>query len=320
METSYVNLFAILIVLIGVVSLIIGWRFSGSSQLERRLHEFVVEPDTSTTSWQQETFVPRQEISGSFVSRTILPLFRSLGRLFGRFVPGKSIAEIDRQLVIADNPLGMRGREFYGIRIIFLILGGVLAFLILTRFNGTIYLIIALVGVVSIFFIPKLWLRSMVRRRQDRIRRELPDALDMLSVCADAGLGFDQSLQRLSEEWDSTLANEFGRVVTEMNMGETRASAMRNMADRLDVRELSSFVAVILQSYELGMGISDTLHAQANQMRIERRYWAQEQARKIPLKMLFPLIFLIFPAMFAVILGPAIPALQELFTGLDFSR
>ena len=91
---------------------------------------------------------------------------------------------------------------------------------------------------------------------------------------------------------------------------------MRSMARRLDVPEVSSFVAVILQSYELGMGIADTLHAQADQMRTERRYWAQEQARKMPTKMLFPLILLILPAMFAVILGPTIPAMREIFSTL----
>ena len=167
------------------------------------------------------------------------------------------------------------------------------------------------------FYLPRIWLRSVVRRKQDKIRRALPDALDMLSVCADAGLGFDQSLQRVSESWKSPLATEFARVVAEMNMGQTRAQAMRNMSNRLDVPELSSFVAVILQSDELGMSISDTLHAQANQMRIERRYWAQEQARKIPIKMLFPLIFLILPAMWVVILGPAVITLRALFSTIN---
>jgi tight adherence protein C len=156
----------------------------------------------------------------------------------------------------------------------------------------------------------------LVRRRQDRIRRNLPDALDMLSVCADAGLGFDQSMQRVSENWKTPLGLELGRVVKEMSLGSSRAQAMRAMANRLDIIELSSFVSVILQSDQLGMSIADVLHSQANQMRIERRHWAQEQARKIPVKMLFPMIFLILPALFLIILGPALPAIQEVFSGL----
>jgi tight adherence protein C len=104
-----------------------------------------------------------------------------------------------------------------------------------------------------------------------------------------------------------------------MGMGVSRKTALRNLADRTDVPELSSFVAVILQSDQLGMSITQTLHAQAKQMRIERRFRAQEQARKMPLKMLFPLILLIFPAMFGVILGPMVPVLSELFTAIRSS-
>ena len=148
------------------------------------------------------------------------------------------------------------------------------------------------------------------------IVKALPDALDMLSVCAHAGLGFDQSLQRISEHWDTALAKEFGRVVTEIGMGIPRRIALRNIAERLDVTELSSFIAVIIQSDKLGMSITQTLHAQAKQMRIERRFRAQEQARKMPIKMLFPLMLFIFPSMFAVILGPMVPILDQLFDTL----
>jgi tight adherence protein C len=123
----------------------------------------------------------------------------------------------------------------------------------------------------------------------------------------------DQSLQRVSENWRTELSAEFGRVVSEMEMGVSRSAALRNLADRLDISELSSFVAVIIQSDQLGMSIADTLQAQAEQMRIERRFRAQEQARKVPLKMLFPMILLIFPAMLAVVCGPTIPILVNFF-------
>ena len=282
--------------------------------MDRRLYEFVVEPAAQQTNWAIESTVQRPELEGSLVRRTIVPAFQRIGRLFGRLTPRGSIDSLNRQLAIAGNPLGLHGREFYGIRILFILLGALLAFLLIQRGgNEPIYLLSAIGIAVLMFYLPRLWLRGIVRRKQDKIMRALPDALDMLSVCADAGLGFDQSLQRVSESWKSSLATEFARVVAEMNMGQTRAQAMRSMSDRLDIPELSSFVAVILQSDELGMSIADTLHAQANQMRIERRYWAQEQARKIPTKMLFPLVFLILPAMFAVILGPVIPALRGVF-------
>jgi tight adherence protein C len=163
---------------------------------------------------------------------------------------------------------------------------------------------------------PSVWLSRKVRKRQDVIRKGLPDALDMLSVTAQAGLGFDQSLQRVNEYWKTPVGEEFGRVVSEMEMGVSRRVALRNMADRLDVAELSSFVAVIIQSDQLGMSIADALHSQAEQMRIERRFRAQEAARKVPLKMLFPMLLLIFPAMLAVVCGPSIPLLSDFFKAL----
>ncbi|MFC2055160.1 type II secretion system F family protein [Chloroflexota bacterium] len=316
MGTTLLPFYAIFVVFFGFIMLFVGLRLASSNALNRRLQDFMIEPPTTQTGEKEETFDRDPEISGSFLNRTIVPLFRGLGLFFSRLIPGGSIEDLDRQMVIAGNPLGLRGREFVGMRVMFLLLGGFAAYTIITRSDGVMFLILAIGAAVLIFYLPKLWLRSVVNRKQEKIRRYLPDALDMLSVCADAGLGFDQSLQRVSESWEGPLAIEFARVVSEMSVGESRASAMRSMARRLDISEISSFVAVILQSYELGMGIAGTLHAQADQMRTERRYWAQEQARKMPTKMLFPLILLILPAMFAVILGPTIPAMREVFSNL----
>jgi tight adherence protein C len=138
----------------------------------------------------------------------------------------------------------------------------------------------------------------------------------MLSVCATAGLGFDQSLQRVSEYWETPIGAEFGRVISEMEMGLSRRDALRNLADRLDITELSSFVAFVLQTEQLGTSIVDTMHSQADQMRVERRYRAQEQAQKIPTKMIIPMVFLIFPALLAIILGPVIPLLYTFLQSL----
>jgi tight adherence protein C len=174
--------------------------------------------------------------------------------------------------------------------------------------------IIASIAIAFLFYIfPQVWLRGKIRRRQNIIRRNLPDALDMLSVCASAGLGFDQALQRVSEYWDTPLSAEFTRMLSEMEMGISRRDAMRNLSDRNDVNEISSFVALILQADKLGMSISETLQAIAEQMRIERRFRAQEIAQKAPTKMLIPLAFLIFPALLAIILGPSIPVLVDVF-------
>jgi tight adherence protein C len=135
----------------------------------------------------------------------------------------------------------------------------------------------------------------------------------MLSVCVTAGLGFDQALQRVNEHWETPISIEFGRVLKEIEMGLSRRDALRNMVDRLDVPEVSSFVSFVLQTEQLGMSIADTLLTQAEQMRVMRRMRAQEQAQKAPTKMLLPMVFLIFPAILAIILGPVVPTLMEVF-------
>jgi tight adherence protein C len=152
-----------------------------------------------------------------------------------------------------------------------------------------------------------------MRTHQDDIRRGLPDALDMLSVCTFAGLGFDQALQRVSEYWHSPLGVEFSRVVQEIELGVSRAEALRNMSDRMQVGELSSFVAIIIQSENLGMRIADVLHGQAEQMRVLRQYRAKEVANRLPAKMMVPLALLILPALMAVIFAPMVPSLLLLF-------
>jgi tight adherence protein C len=317
MSTVALPFLGILIILTGGIAIYFGIRASSAGQMDRRLQDYVIEPEMQQSRWMVDTSVANQEIRGSFTSRTIAPLFRRIGGLFGRMTPAGTLESINKELVIAGFPFGLGAREFYGVRVLFTLLAALLAYTVIRRGEGNPgWFAVGIMMAIFVFYLPKLWLRRLVRRKQDRIRRNLPDALDMLSVCADAGLGFDQSLQRVSETWKTPLGAELGRVVAEMNLGMTRSAAMRNLADRFQVSELASFVAVIVQSDELGMSIADTLHAQANQMRIERRYWAQEQARKIPTKMLFPLVFLILPAMFVVVLGPAVPALLEIFQGM----
>jgi tight adherence protein C len=299
----------------GLLIVFFGWRAATAEDISRRLREFVApEADISLNRPRPQHL--ERELSGSLGKRLILPGFQRLGRLFGRLTPAGVMDNLRRQLSIAGNPLGLGPREFYGLSLLFNLLGLWLGFLILRRGLTQINLVYALLFYIICNYLPKSWLKRRVRTRQERVRRGLPDALDMLSVCAEAGLGFDQSLQRVSEHWKTPLGVELGRVVADMEMGSSRQQALRSLASRLDVSELSSFVAVILQSDQLGMSIADTLRSQAEQMREERRFRAQEQARKIPLKMLFPILFFILPALFVVVLGPSIPRIIDLFATL----
>jgi len=303
---------------LGLLGIVLAVLFFGvslmrSDELSSRLKRFVVEESDPARRPGSGPTLTQRELSGSFLKRTLLPLTRNVGLTLGRMTPQNSLEDLKRQLVVAGNPLGLGPQDFYGLRIAFLILGSVAAFLILRSGVDRINILLSAMLVILCYLFPILWLRAMVRSRQTKIRRGLPDALDMLSVCADSGLGFDQSLQRVSESWKTPISQEFGRVVAEMEIGVSRREALREMTERLDISELSSFVSIILQSEQIGMSIADTLHAQAEQMRIERRFRAQELARTIPIKMLVPLAFLIFPAIIAVILGPAIPQLLDLF-------
>jgi len=284
-----------------------------SGSLSKRLVQYVETPLEDTYSRVNTVRIQPRVITGSFTSRTIMPAIHAIGRFFGRIMPAGAIENLARKLLTAGNPMGLGAREFYGISMAFTLLGVYLAFIIFRRGTTTINVLLSLLILILFYASPKVWIHYLVTSRQNKVRKGLPDALDMLSVCATAGLGFDQSLQRVSEYWDTPIGREFGRVINEMEMGLTRRDALRNLSDRLDIREIGSFVALILQTEQLGMSISDTLHAQAEQMRIERHFRAQEQAQKAPIKMLIPMALLIFPALLAVILGPAIPSLMDVF-------
>jgi tight adherence protein C len=319
MELISTFVLGISLALFGVLIVILSIRWILSDDVSTRIENFVADSEGTPTDWRARKAVERREFSGSLLSRTILPFFRKIAAILGRFTPAGSIESLGQQLVIAGHPYGLGPREFYGIRVGFTFFGILAGYLALVRRGFSSLNVLVALGIFLIFFItPTLWLRLRVRKRQKLIQRQLPDALDMLSVCASAGLGFDQSIQRVSEFWNTDLSLELSRVISEMEMGLSRSEALRNLANRLDVPELSSFVTLILQADQLGMSISDTLLAQAEQMRAERHLRAEEEARKIPIKMLIPMAFLIFPAIIAIIMGPAIPDLLEFLR--NFSR
>ncbi len=305
---------AALLGLIGIGCLILSLRWLSIDRLDDRIHGYIVEdvverePARSNIAFT----IQNRELTGSIVERIFLPSLRRFLGYFGRLSPAGTVEALRAQLVIAGSPYGLGAREFFSIRMIFVVIGFIMFLFFFQRGLTQINIAAGLMSLIAFFYGPMLWLSSKVKERQKKIQRGLPDALDLLTVCASAGLGFDQSMQRVSEHMNTPIAVEFGRVISEMEMGLSRREALRNMADRLQVNDLSSFVSFILQSDQLGMSISDTLHAQAEQMRIERRFRAQEQAQKIPTKMLIPMVFLIFPSLLAIILGPAIPRLLDL--------
>ena len=172
-------------------------------------------------------------------------------------------------------------------------------------------MIIVLLFSILGFFIPNLMLKSKISRRQQEIKRALPDALDLLTICVEAGLGFDGAMIKVYEKWDNELSKEFGRVVREMQLGKLRREALQAMADRVGLPEMTSFVAAVVQSEQLGVSMARVLRIQADQMRIKRRQTAEEAAHKAPIKMLIPMALFIFPTICIVLMTPALLMLMS---------
>jgi tight adherence protein C len=261
---------------------------------------------------QRADVLEEELLSQSFQTRVLAPAFRKVLRSLARMAPQGNIEQSREMLVQAGSPMGLTVMDYLGMRILaaalfgggFFVLSGARGELIVVARNA---FLLAFVG----YFLPLLWLRSAKNQRQRQIQRALPDALDMLTIGVEAGLGFESAMIRVGDQWDNPLTREFRRAVAEMRVGTSREDALLRMVERCGVADLRSFVAVLVQSSRLGVSIAEVLHVQADQMRVRRRLRAEEQAHKATVKMVFPLVLLIFPALFVVILGPVVPSLLQ---------
>ena len=253
------------------------------------------------------------EMRASFYERAVQPILSALVHMLGRLAPQRNIEELQRRLESAGLLAKIGVIDFLGMKIL---IGVCLAFLTagvmyLSKSSFVFSIAFSLVTGLLGFTLPNYWLLSRVKTRQKEILRALPDALDMMTICVDAGLGLQGAMQIVCDNWDNALVDEFPRIMAEIKLGRGALEAMEGMGERTRVKEVTSFVSSLSLAHKLGISIADVLHVQAEQMRIARRQKAEETAREAAIKMLFPLVFLIFPAMFAVILGPAIPQLLE---------
>ncbi len=258
------------------------------------------------------------DLSRPFTERAIKPAFAKLLALLSRLAPRHNLDEIQWKLEVAGRPHGLTVLDVVGLRVLSALVLGLAFFLLLglgPSSLGARLLLAAAFGAVG-FYVPVLWLNLQMSKRKGAILRALPDGLDMLNVCVGAGLGFDAALSRVGERWQSPLADEFNRVVAEIRLGKVRRQALNDLAARTDLPDIESFVSAIVQADQLGVSIAKVLRTQAEQMRIARRQRAEELARQATIKMLFPLVFLIFPALLAVLLGPAVPQILETFGNL----
>jgi len=297
--------------LIGLTVVYVGFRYFNGNDTQQRIQSFVVDPYETLQERNLITLESRG-ITGNLFQRTVISWLNSIVDFLGRFTPQQTVQETQRRLTIAGNPFNLRVTQFYGIQVLFVIVGTLIALAVFQSNPTPMLLLLSLLLLVTFIIGPGTWLKAMMRQRQEDIRRSLPDALDMLSVCVSAGLSFDQALLRVGQTFKTSIGVEFARVISEIEVGVSRRQALRNLQTRVDITELSSFVAVILQAETLGMSIANVLQSQAGQMRIYRQYMAKEIAQLLPAKMMVPLVLFIFPALWAVILGPTLPNLMDL--------
>jgi len=222
-----------------------------------------------------------------------------------RLSPAGIATIMQRRLDVAGNPVGWTADRMLAVKGLGLLTLGILGALAGLR-SPELLVVAGGLGAVVGFFLPDLLLKNSGQKRQDRIPKELPDALDMLTICVEAGLGFDAAMAQVARYTHGPLAAEFARGLQEMQIGKSRTEALRSMAERTTAPEFRAFISAMVQSAELGIPVAHVLREQAKEMRVRRRQRAEEQAQKVPVKITFPLILCLFPALLVIIIGPGI--------------
>jgi tight adherence protein C len=284
------------LIIVGIILLagliIVGIREdTGVDPLEKRLSEYG-DREVPTSLEEIEMSLGKRE-------RIIIPMYRALARFAIRMTPENQIEEIRRQIELAGKADTMEPVTFFGQRIA------------LTDWGPAKGIMGTVGGAALGYFLPMLQLKGQINRRQDAIVKSLPNALDLLTICVEAGLGFEQAMGKVYEKWDDDLAIAFGRVLQEIQLGKKRSEALRDMSRRMDVPDVTSFVAALVQAEQLGVSIAKVLRIQADQMRVKRRQRAQEKAQQAPVKMIIPMVLLIFPSIWIALLGPSVIILME---------
>jgi tight adherence protein C len=256
------------------------------------------------------------ETRRSVNDRLVGPLTDKLAGITLRLLPKTDPQQVHNKLLAAGLGQSMTPQMYLAIKgglVSLSAIGGLV--LAISGLGAAVGLMIALGGAALGFIAPDFYINSRVRGRQGVMQAELPNVLDLLCVSVEAGLGFDAALVKLSERMQGPLVDEFNLVLHEMRIGEGRAAALKNLSERVEVPEVAQFCRAIIQADQLGIALSRILRVQSHDMRIKRQLAAEEKAMKAPIKMLFPTVMFIFPAMFVVALGPAALNLMNAFSG-----
>ena len=303
---------AAIVVIVGVIVLgggaliIIGMRApSREDTLEDRLAQL--------GAMDRPPTLEEIELSMPFTERILTPILQRAAELVARLTPAQTVERTRQKLEIGGMAHRVQPTVFLAVRYLLAIGLGAALLLSLGTLSVPIFqrIVLIIAGTALGFFLPVLWLGSKIRNRKDSVQKALPDALDLLTICVEAGLGFDAAMAKVVEKWDNDLSEAFAKVLQEIQFGKVRREALRSMADNLDVSDVSTFVAAVIQADQLGVSIAKVLRIQSNEMRVRRRLRAEELARQAPIKIMIPIAFLIFPALFIVLLGPSVIILKN---------
>jgi len=275
-----------------------------SSVMETRIETF----RARATTQRDELDV---DLEMTFEERVVRPAIDALARSATSILPQSVLSDIQHKLTMARSPIKMS--TFVTFWMFSLVIFGGLALVAFFTMGGLPSLAIAVVLLALGYRLPRMWLTSRVKAVQKSVILNLPDDLDLITTCVEAGLGLDAALARVAEHSKGPLSSELQRMLRDVAMGKLRREAMEEMSERVSVEELSNFIAAIIQAEKLGVGISQVLRVQSDQLRTQRRQRAERLANEAPVKMIFPLVLLIFPAFLAVILAPAVISISESF-------
>jgi len=257
------------------------------------------------------------ELQKPFFERVIRPMIARFANKMDNKKKKGATTDLKIQLIMAGNPGGLTVSEFHAIRVMLALALPSLAvlFVLLLKLPPILVMFGAIIGVMLGVLIPRMYLQKRIAFRQYNILKQLPDVLDLLTVSVEAGLGFDMALAKVCEKMQGVLPEEFKYVLQEVKMGKPRKDALKDMGERLQVDDLSSFLTAIIQAEQLGVSIGNVLRVQSDQMRTRKRQRAEEAAMKAPIKMMLPLVGCIFPVIMIVLLGPAAFRFVTAFSG-----
>ncbi|MGB7860972.1 MAG: type II secretion system F family protein [Acidimicrobiia bacterium] len=256
-----------------------------------------------------------EQLAKPLAQRTVGPIVLGISNFMRRFTPVGYLEKIEHQLVLAGGPGNLDAPAFVVIKLLTTAVGLVGAFFLVDYGSDALQRIALFVLPIALgFFGPNAWLNRKIDERRQMMLRALPDILDLLVISVEAGLGFDSALSRVVATVPGPLSEEFFRMLQETRVGVSRREAMRHLMERTDLEELRSFILAMIQAEAFGVTIARVLRVQADEMRVKRRQKAQEKAFAAPVKLVFPLVFCIFPSLFIVLLGPAAIQIADAFS------